>query len=263
MANAATADRAQVEVNLTTGAVSSGGLGGIPFTSITSSSVAYPNGWWRIIVTATTTGGAINLQSRIHICSASGVTSYTGNGTSGIIVWGAQHEAGAFATSYIPTTSASATRAADVATMTGTNFSSWYNQSEGTLVADLNYPVAGIDIFSCQIFNDGNSYMAIRRISANILNISARKSGSSYDVTGLASGATTGRFVTAFAYSTNVGVSVSVNGNAVVTGSSYPNITATSFSVAGFNGGASNQIISRIRFYRRRFPNAALQTITT
>jgi hypothetical protein len=45
-----------------------------------------------------------------------------------------QLEQGAFATSVIPTTVAAATRNADVATMTDTNFSSWYNQSEGTVV---------------------------------------------------------------------------------------------------------------------------------
>lgn len=47
-------------------------------------------------------------------------------------VTNAQLEAGAFPTSYIPTTSAAATRSADVASITGTNFSSWYNQGEGT-----------------------------------------------------------------------------------------------------------------------------------
>jgi hypothetical protein len=48
-------------------------------------------------------------------------------------VWGAQLEAGAFATSYIPTTTTSLTRNADRVSMTGTNFSSWYNASEGTI----------------------------------------------------------------------------------------------------------------------------------
>jgi hypothetical protein len=46
-------------------------------------------------------------------------------------------EPGTFATSWIPTASASATRSADVANITGTNFSSWYNQSEGTML--INY----------------------------------------------------------------------------------------------------------------------------
>ena len=48
-------------------------------------------------------------------------------------VTNAQLEAGAFATSYIPTVAATVTRAADVASITGTNFSSWYNQTEGTV----------------------------------------------------------------------------------------------------------------------------------
>ena len=47
-----------------------------------------------------------------------------------------QLELGAFATSAIPTTSATATRAADVASITGANFSSWYNQTEGTVLYD-------------------------------------------------------------------------------------------------------------------------------
>ena len=50
----------------------------------------------------------------------------------------AQLEAGSFATSYIPTTTAAATRTADNASMIGANFSNWYNQSEGTLFADLS-----------------------------------------------------------------------------------------------------------------------------
>ena len=43
----------------------------------------------------------------------------------------------AFATSYIPTTSAQVTRASDNASMTGTNFSSWYNIAQGTMFVNL------------------------------------------------------------------------------------------------------------------------------
>ena len=48
-------------------------------------------------------------------------------------IWGAQVEAGAFATSYIPTTTLAVLRNADDVTMSGTNFTSWYNASEGSL----------------------------------------------------------------------------------------------------------------------------------
>jgi len=48
-----------------------------------------------------------------------------------------QLEQGAFATSVIPTSTAAATRSADVASITGANFSSWYRQNEGTLYGDV------------------------------------------------------------------------------------------------------------------------------
>jgi hypothetical protein len=47
-----------------------------------------------------------------------------------------QLEQGAFATSVIPTTTATATRAADVASITGAAFSSFYNQAEGTMYGE-------------------------------------------------------------------------------------------------------------------------------
>jgi hypothetical protein len=51
-----------------------------------------------------------------------------------------QLELGAFATSVIPTSTAAATRSADVASITGTNFSSWYRQDEGTVFARYSFP---------------------------------------------------------------------------------------------------------------------------
>jgi len=62
--------------------------------------------------------------------------------TSGdaVDIYGAQLEAGAFATSYIPTTTTALTRNADVATMTGTNFSDWFNATQGTFVTQAMSP---------------------------------------------------------------------------------------------------------------------------
>jgi hypothetical protein len=53
-------------------------------------------------------------------------------------VWGAQLEAGAFATSYIPTVASQVTRAADGASMIGNNFARWYNQTEGSVFVQAN-----------------------------------------------------------------------------------------------------------------------------
>jgi hypothetical protein len=57
-----------------------------------------------------------------------------GDGTSGVYIWGAQLEVGAFPTSYIPTVASTVLRNFDIATMTSTNFSDWYNQSEGGFI---------------------------------------------------------------------------------------------------------------------------------
>lgn len=82
--------------------------------------------------------------------------SYAGNGVSGVILWGAQIEQGAFVTSYIPTTTTSLTRNADAVSMTGTNFSDWYNATEGTLFAEAStFSNAATDKFVANINNNG------------------------------------------------------------------------------------------------------------
>jgi hypothetical protein len=107
-------------------------------SALTTTSTNLGNGWWRFSYTATATASG-NAKPGIYIGSipatgaANGIDTYTGNGYSGIYIWGAQLEALAFPTSYIATTSAQVTRAVDVASMTGTNFSSWYNNAQGTM----------------------------------------------------------------------------------------------------------------------------------
>jgi hypothetical protein len=66
-------------------------------------------------------------------------------------IWGAQSEAGSYATSYIPTTSASVTRNADVISKTG--ISSLIGQTEGTLFVDLYRFNIGNPILAFQLNN--------------------------------------------------------------------------------------------------------------
>jgi hypothetical protein len=126
--------------NLATGVATAQNLG----DPITASMVSVGNGWYRCIATITPTPtGNFPL---LTMCLSNGTATFTGNGYSGYFIWGYQLEAGSFATSYIATTSASATRTADSAVMTGTNFSSWYNQGQGTIYAEgqINYnPIGG------------------------------------------------------------------------------------------------------------------------
>ena len=108
------------------------------------------NGWYRCSCTGTTVTGSMGSGPAFWVLESlpasanAPFTGFTGDGTSGTFMWGAQIEASPYATSYIPTvastvtrsadtsTSATVTRSADVAQITGTNFSSWYNQAEGT-----------------------------------------------------------------------------------------------------------------------------------
>lgn len=80
-----------------------------------------------------------------------------------------QLEQGAFATSPILTTTAAATRLADVATITGASFSSWYNAVEGTMVASADSFATGASVISgVASFDDGTSSerIQIRRTDA-------------------------------------------------------------------------------------------------
>ena len=88
------------------------------------------NGWVNISFTFTTTFTVF--YNHILLASANGInTTYLGDGTSGVYLWGAQLEAGSYATSYIPTVASSVTRNADVISKTG--ISSLIGQTEGTL----------------------------------------------------------------------------------------------------------------------------------
>lgn len=68
--------------------------GGVGTNTIT----AYPNGWYRITSTSTFTSATASVY--IVLINNSGTASYTGDGVSGIYVWGAQVEVGSAATIY-------------------------------------------------------------------------------------------------------------------------------------------------------------------
>ena len=91
------------------------------------------NGWYRCSLTITLGGVNTNSQAFFQINNGS-ASSYQGNGTSGIFVWGAQLELGGFTTSIIPTEATTVTRNPDVAVMTSTNFSDWYTATTGAAV---------------------------------------------------------------------------------------------------------------------------------
>ena len=91
-----------------------------------------------------------------------------------------QLEQGAFATSVIPTTTATVTRSADVASITGTNFSSWYRQDEGTVFADMDRNTSISSASTAVSINDnstGNRLHNFRQDSASALTVISSTGG--------------------------------------------------------------------------------------
>ena len=99
--------------NLSTGTVGTGTVG-----TVTASIQSAGNGWYRCSITGTATAAANAF--RIYVLSTDTTSAgYTGDGTSGILIYGAQIELGAYGTSYINTLGAAVTRGADDASKTG------------------------------------------------------------------------------------------------------------------------------------------------
>jgi hypothetical protein len=109
--------------NLNTGVIAKA------FAVASASMTAIANGWWRI---ATTWNYAGTGTGPIQVVHNGTTTIYTGDGVSGLYVWGAQFEAGSVASSYIPTLAAAISRLADILVNAGNGVGgAAYSQSGG------------------------------------------------------------------------------------------------------------------------------------
>ena len=123
--------------------------------SITTNFTA-TNDWQRISIVFTST----STSTPVYIGGFSSLS--TGED---LFIWGAQLEAGAYPTSYIPTTSASVTRNADVISKTG--ISSLIGQTEGTMFVDFIYDYSETASSEAISISDGTT--ANRIFLGNIL----------------------------------------------------------------------------------------------
>ena len=92
----------------------------------------YGNGWYRCIAigTSTSTGAPY-----YHMSPTSSYTSFAGNNSDGIYIWGAQCEEGSYPTSYIPTYGSSVSRVAETCNNAGN--ANTFNSTEGVLYAEI------------------------------------------------------------------------------------------------------------------------------
>jgi hypothetical protein len=241
------------------------GTATLPAASITSMG----NGWYRCTVSAKL--GAISVVGRLftlptNVPTGASLASIAGLNAASYYCWGGQFEVGAFPTSYIPTVASQVTRTADTATMTGTNFSSWYNASEGAFVVSAviarQSSAGATAIFSA---NDNTSanlincfYRASGALGANIF----ASSISQLDQTQLG--------VTAANVIVNTGVAYKLN-NSVSYANATVQTTDTSVTVPTINqlqlgftptGAYLNGWVRNLRFWKQRILNAEGQAFS-
>jgi hypothetical protein len=243
-------------VDLTTGVISGTLLTG------TATATAVGNGWYRIAITGT---------SDLTGTNSFWIYDYnTGDGYSGIYIWGAQLEAGAFATSYIPTVAATVTRNADVASMTGTNFSSWFNAGEGALYADYNTATSsgsgdglGNGRGAANI-NDGTAANRIR-LASSIDGYQVVSNSTIVANITVGSIAANTNYKMAAAYQVdNFQMSRDgVLGTADTSGVLPFGLNAMNIGTSNVTSGILNGTIKKIAYYAKRISNAELKALTS
>jgi hypothetical protein len=176
-----------------------------------------------------------------------------------LIVWGAQLEAGAFPTSYIPTTTATVTRSADVASISGSNFSGWFNESEGSIYTDNSNTNR---VWACLSDGTTNNRLDVRGASATTAVARTVISGSESWAISRTVSLTGGGYIKT---ATAIGASDAfvVDGGAV--GTAAGNDAAVNQLRIGARVDGADPVsgtIRRLTFWGQRLPNNILQSIT-
>ena len=211
------------------------------------------------VAVATVTGtGSYPIRTTLTFTPTAGnlVLTVTGSVTQ------AQLEAGAFPTSYIPTTTGSAVRSVDLCSITGSGFTSIYNESEHSLFVEastMSYASFG----SYGGFDGGSSEQSV--------------------VTGFPSPNTANLYVVDNASTQQVSISVTLNqNNKIATGAKLNSFqvavnnvlgtedtsgtmpTATTFKIGrSWNNATITGTYVQFKVFKKRLTNAKLQSLTT
>jgi hypothetical protein len=228
-------------------------------------------GWVRVGVTRSITNATASPVSYTQLSLYIYPDRFSTN-TATIFVWGAQFEIGIGMSSLIPTGASTGSRAADSCVMTGTNFSSWFTQGEGTIVAQSdNIKVNGRNLL-CQISNAGSTYIQLgnKALAGAGESIGYLVSGS---IEGYADSnnnpALNTAYKTAYVWSTNY-FNVCVNGT-LATADTSGNIATSGMTQMVIGADATpptdsyikNGHIRSLKYYPTRLANAQLQALTT
>jgi len=267
MENGGVASGVAVIWNVSTGAFSVSGSVGSGYTLQAHNIENYGNGWYRcsmrVLLGSTVTG---NIRVNTSNGTMSSVVVQSDNGNS-VNVFGAQVETGSVATSYIPTTTGSVTRNADVINLSGA-VSGCIGQTEGTIYAEFEYKTNIAERRLIALSDNTTTNRVFAWTLNNILYVQVQ--GTSVIV---ANPISAGYHKVAFAYQQS-GVSgtlfASLDGGAVVSGTTagtFPSsLTAINVGKNETTGTSSffwNANIRSAAIYTSRLTNAELIALST
>ena len=177
-------------------------------------------------ISATTTGITIGLRE----ISVSGLSN-----TADVLVWGAQLETGSVATSLIPTAGSPVTRAADDLVISGSAFTDFYNQSEGTIYVEAQKRNHTSSVYN---FTIGNGTLTNRIISTNSVFYVVNQGG---DQVGLAFSLPSNELYRFAASFKTDNAKVSVNGASELSDTSCVFPTSTGIALGGRQDAVNTQ----------------------
>lgn len=247
--------------NLSTGTIGNS-------SGVTARIEQFPNGWYRCSITATatssTTGGnTVILQFTNNTDTNVRGLSYPGSTSNKVLAAIGQFEAGSFPTSYIPTTTGPVTRSADVCSITGSAFSGFYNQLEGTILAGYLFRTnsAGRPFYIGDGTSSTNTMEAFNGGSGVTSNVF---SGGAQQYTRDVVATNNSMVKTALAVAVSNAM-LAVNGTLATSGGGLMPVGVNQLIIGNRPDGARNinGHISVVRYFRKRLPNAKLQTLTT
>jgi hypothetical protein len=247
--------------NLTNGSfISYYSAGASTISSYSSQSVG--NGWYRYTMTSNTPVSSIEIYMSVNSVLNSSIP--VGNG---FYIWGAQAEASAYPTSYIPTTSTSVTRLAD--SCSKTSISSLIGQTEGTIYAEIKVTKL-LGAASRYVFHlsDGTAnnriYIAFSGADSNVLRARIFSGGTLQCSINSSALTSTGTYKLAMAYKNN-DIVFYINGIQIGTDTSATIPMCSKVDLGHNQGGAAqfNDGINNANIWKTRLTNTELEQLTT
>ncbi len=209
--------------------------------------------------------GAYPVRSTLAFTPSAGSLTLACTGTIQFI----QVEAGAQATSYIPTTGATVTRAADMPLSSATTpvpYATWGNDGVGTWIAEfemLSSPTGSTRVI--EQWGSSNESMAIARSSTALLIV--RRTGGVSEFTPIyAQSFTSGQIIKSAGVFVNNDYTAVAQGGTPVTDATSPQPTTpirVHFGYANGPASAINGHLRSVRFYPFRVTNAEIIRLTT